>query len=53
MFTQLLPSKQILTVLSLYGDWPARGGCVISQAQSCDCKMNKILIPTISDFFKF
>ena len=34
MFTQLLPSKQILTVPSLYGGRRVRGGCVNSKQSS-------------------
>ena len=36
MLTHLLPSKQILTVPSLYGVWPVRGGCVISKQSSAE-----------------
>ena len=33
---QLLPSKQILTVPSLYGGWPVGGGCVNSKKSSAE-----------------
>ena len=48
MFAQLLPSKPILTVPSLYGGWPVRGGCVNSKqssAELCDPIIIMIISP--------
>ena len=40
----MLPSKPILTVPSLYGGWPVRGGCVNSKQSSADLCLRSIIL---------